>query len=100
LISEKNCQKQGRPLGLIDKDHPGKAHFFSPSKIEAARQQIQDVELQKEQEKIEAVNHRTQKALEREQKAQEVQERRAKRIQEQEEKRLQKELEKEQRRTI
>jgi hypothetical protein len=66
LISEKNRQKRGCPLGLIDKDHPGKAHFFSLSKIEATRQQIQDVELQKEQEKIEAVNCHTQKALKRE----------------------------------
>jgi hypothetical protein len=97
LINEKNRQKQRRPLGLIDKDNPGKAQFFSPSKIEAARQRIQDAELQKEQEKIEAANRRTQKAFECEQKAQEVQERREKRLQEQAIKRHQKELEKEQR---
>ncbi|EED11969.1 conserved hypothetical protein [Talaromyces stipitatus ATCC 10500] len=96
LIGEKKRQKRGRPLGLIDKDNPGEAQFFSPGRIEAARQQIQNIELQKEQGKIEAANRRTQKAFARQQKAQEIQERRETRIREREEKRRQEELEKEQ----
>ncbi|EED21380.1 pogo transposable element, putative [Talaromyces stipitatus ATCC 10500] len=96
LIGEKKRQKRGRPLGLINKDNPGEAQFFSPGRIEAARQQIQNIELQKEQGKIEAANRRTQKAFARQQKAQEIQERRETRIREREEKRRQKELEKEQ----
>lgn len=98
LIGEKKRRKRGKPMGLFDKDNPGEAQFFSPSKIEAVRQRAQDIESQKEQERVEAVNRRTQKALIREQKAQEVQDRREKRIQEREEKKLQKELEKEQHR--
>jgi len=98
LVNEKKRQKRGKPLGLIDKDNLGKAQFFSPSKVEAARQRIQDIESQKEQEKIEAANRRTQKAIEREQRDREAQERRETRLREQEERRCQKELEKEQRR--
>lgn len=97
LVGEKKSKKRGRPLGLIDKDNPGEAQFFSPEKVKAAQQKIRDIESQKEQEKVEAENRRTQKALEREQKAQEIQERRETRIREREEKRQQKELEKEQR---
>ncbi|EED12254.1 conserved hypothetical protein [Talaromyces stipitatus ATCC 10500] len=95
LIGEKKQQKRGRPLDLIDKDNSGEAQFFSPGRIEAARQRIQNIESQKEQGKIEAANRRTQKAFARQQKAQEIQERRETRIREREEKRRQKELEKE-----
>jgi len=98
LIGEKKSKKRGRALGLIDKDNPGEAQFFSPEKVKAAQQKIRDIESQKEQEIAEAEARRAQKALEREQKAQEIQERRETRIREREEKRRQKELEKEQHR--
>ncbi|EED19578.1 conserved hypothetical protein [Talaromyces stipitatus ATCC 10500] len=76
LVNEKNRQRRGRPLGLIDKENPGEAQFFSPSRVEAAKQRIQDIESQKEQDKINAAILRTQKALERERRDRENQEKR------------------------
>jgi hypothetical protein len=95
LISEKKRQKQGKAMGLFDKDNPGEAQFFSPSKVEAVQQRARDMEAQKEQERIEASNCCTEKAFERDQKACEIQKRKETRIRQCEEKRLQKEHEKE-----
>ncbi|EED22587.1 hypothetical protein TSTA_060790 [Talaromyces stipitatus ATCC 10500] len=97
LVNEKNRQRRGMPLGLIDKENPGEAQFFSLSKVEAAKQRIRDIEAQKEQDKINAAILRTQKALERERRDRENQEKRESRIREREAKKQQKELEKEQR---
>lgn len=97
LIGEKKRRTRSKPMGLVDKDNPGRAQFFSPSKVEAARQRAQEVEAEKEQEKAEAAERRRRKELEREEKAREVQERRETRIREREEKRLEKEREKEER---
>jgi hypothetical protein len=99
LIGEKKRRTRSKPMGLIDKDNPGRAQFFSPSKVEAARQRAQEIEGQKEQEKPEAAERRRRKALERKEKAREVQERKETRIRKREEKRLQKEREKQDRRT-
>ncbi|EED15740.1 hypothetical protein TSTA_051770 [Talaromyces stipitatus ATCC 10500] len=78
--------------------NPGEAQFFLPSKVEAAKQRIQDIESQKEQDKINAAILRTQEALERERRDRKNQEKRESRIREREAKKQQKELEKEQRR--
>ncbi|EED15654.1 conserved hypothetical protein [Talaromyces stipitatus ATCC 10500] len=67
LVNEKNRQRRGRPLGLIDKENPGEAQFFSPSK--------------KDQDKINAVILHTQKVLERERRDRENQEKQESRIQ-------------------
>lgn len=98
LVNEKKRRKRGKAMGLFDKENPGEAQFFSPTKVEAVRQRAHDIEAQKEQEKIEAADRRAKKALEREQRAREVQERKETRIRVREEKRLQKEREKEDRR--
>ena len=71
LIGGKKRRTRSKPIGLIDKDNPGRAQFFSPSKVEAARQRAQEVEAEKEQEKAEAAERRRRKELEREEKARE-----------------------------
>jgi len=95
LVQEKKRRKRGKPMGLFDKENPGEAQFFSPSKVEALRQRAKEIEAQKEQEKLEIAQRRTEKALVREQKAQELQEKKEIRARQQEEKRLQKKREKE-----
>ena len=59
-------------MGLIDKEKPGEAQFFSPSKVEAARKRMADLEIAKEQEKAQAADLKLQKAIQREEKAREV----------------------------
>jgi hypothetical protein len=97
LIGEKKRRTRSKPMGLIDKDNPGRAQFFSPSKVQAARQRAREIEAEKEQEMAEAAERRRIKQLEREEKAREAQERKEMRIRKRAEKRLQKEQEKEDR---
>ena len=64
-------------MELFAKDEPGQAIFFSPGKIAAVRKRQQELEAEKEAEKLakEAEKHR--RAIEREQKAQGTRDRKA-----------------------
>ena len=76
LIDEKSRRKKGKPMGLFTKDEPGQAIFFSPAKITAVRAHQQELEAQKEQERLKKEVDRQNKAAEKELKAQKAQERR------------------------
>lgn len=76
LVDEKKRRKRGKPMGLVVKDQPGQAMFFSPAKIAAVRARHEELEAQKEQERLERAVERQNRVTERERKAQEVQERR------------------------
>ena len=76
LVDVKKRRKRGKPMGLFVKDEPGQAMFFSPAKIAAVRARQDELEAQKEQEKLEKELEHQNRAAEREQKAQEIQERR------------------------
>ncbi len=80
FIDEKRRRKRGKAMGLIDKEKPGEAQFFSPSKVEAARKRMTDLEIAKEQEKAQAADLKLQKAIQREEKARKVAEQKAAQI--------------------
>ncbi|KAN0085067.1 hypothetical protein V8E54_001534 [Elaphomyces granulatus] len=56
LIDEKNRRKRGKPMGLIDKDRPGQAQFFSPTKVATARAKAAEIEAQKEAERLTCIH--------------------------------------------
>jgi PAS domain-containing protein len=95
LVGEKKRRKRGKPMGLFIKDEPGQAVFFSPAKIAAVRARQEELEAQRNQEKLEKEVERQDRAAERERKAQEVQERRETRQRIRTEKLEQKERDKE-----
>ena len=35
LVQEKRRRKRGKAMGLLDKDRPGEAQFFSPARVAA-----------------------------------------------------------------
>ena len=97
LINEKKRRKRGKPAGLFDQERPGQAQFFSPAKVAAVRNRMNEIEEQKQREKAEAEERRLNRAAEKERKAQEVAKRKAERKKAREEKIQQKEREKEER---
>ena len=62
-------------MELFPKDEPGQAIFFSPNKIAAARQRQQEIDAQKEAEKLAKQEDKHRRAFEKEQKAQGVRDR-------------------------
>ena len=52
LVNEKKRRKKGKHMGLFTKNEPGQAMFFSPVKITAVRAHHEELEAQKEQEKL------------------------------------------------
>lgn len=62
-------------MELFPKDEPGQAIFFSPGKIAAARERQQELDTQKEAEKLAKQAEKHLRALEKEQKAQEARDR-------------------------
>ena len=95
LVTEKKRRKRGKAMELFAKDEPGQAMFFSPGRIAAIRTRQQELEVQKEQERLAKEADKELKAIEREQKAQDVRERKAARLQVAAEKREAKQREKE-----
>ena len=70
LIDEKKRRKGGKAMELFAKDEPGQAMFFSPGKIAAVRERQQELEAQKETEKVAKEEEKRRRALAREEKAQ------------------------------
>ena len=62
-------------MGLFVKNEPGQAMFFSPDKIAAVRARQEELDAQKEQERLSKETEKQRKAIEKKQKAQEVRER-------------------------
>ena len=52
LIGEKKRRKRGKAMGLFDEDQPGQAMFFSPGRIGAVRARQEELEAQREQERL------------------------------------------------
>ena len=52
LLDERKRWKRGKPMGLFIKDEPGQPMFFSPAKIAAVQAHKEELEAQKEQEKL------------------------------------------------
>ena len=77
LIGEKKRRKRGKAMELFTKGEPGQAMFFSPGKIAAVRTRQQELEAQKEQERLAKETEKERRAVERELKAQEARERKA-----------------------
>lgn len=75
LIDKKKRRKKGKAMELFAKNEPGQAMFFSPGKIAAVRARQQELEAQKEQEKLAKEVEKERKAAEKKLKAQEVRER-------------------------
>lgn len=80
LVGEKKKAKRGKPMGLFSKNEPGQAIFFSPAKIATVRARQEELEAQKEQEKLRKEAERQIRVVEKERKAQEVQERKENRL--------------------
>ena len=79
LLNERKRRKRGKKMGLVDKDEPGQAVFFSPAKIEAARARQLEVEAQKEKDRLDKELQRREKAAEKDCKAQETYDKREQR---------------------
>ena len=98
LQNEKKRRKRDKKMGLFPKDESGQAMFFSPAKIAAVRSHQEELEAQKEQERLDKELERRARVAERERKAEEAQERRQTRQREAAERRTLKERGKETRR--
>jgi hypothetical protein len=97
LVNEKRRRKRGKPAGLLNQERPGEAQFFSPAKVTAVRNRMNELEEQKQREKTEAEERRRNRAAEKERKTQEALKRREERGKARAEKLQQKEREKEER---
>ena len=62
-------------MGFFAKDEPGQAMFFSPGKIAEVRVRQEELDTQKEQERLAKEAEKQRRASEREQKAQEARDR-------------------------
>lgn len=94
LINEKGRRKRGKAMGLIGKDQPGQAIFYSPAKIAAVRAEREELEALKEQEQLAKILKKQERALEKERKKQELRDRRNERMKIRAEKQQQKQLQK------
>ena len=72
LIGEKKRRKRGKTIELFAKNEPGQAMFFSPGKIAAVRERQQEIETQKESERLAKKTEKHLRAIERERKTQET----------------------------
>ena len=95
LIGEKKRRKRGKAMELFVKDKPGQAMFFSPDKIAAVRERQQELETQKEAERLIKEVEKQRRAIERKCKAQKTRNRKAARQELAVQKRETKEREKE-----
>jgi DDE superfamily endonuclease len=76
IKDEKKKRKRGKPLGLMDNDDaPGQALFFSPAKINRARQRILERQEADHQQKQARAEQRLQKAITRSEREREKEER-------------------------
>ena len=77
LHEEKKRRKRGKALGLFDKEKPGEAQFFSPSKVAAARQRANEIEAEKQEKIAQTEANKLERAIQKEQKAREAEEKKA-----------------------
>ena len=68
LIGEKKRRKRGKPMGFLSSDAFGQVMFFSSAKIAAIREQQQELEAQKEAEKLTKEADKQHKAIEKDEK--------------------------------
>ena len=94
LNEEKKRRKWGKALGLLDSEQDGKAQFWSPAKVAAAKQRLQDAETEKQEKIAQAEQAKLQRAIQKEHKARELEERKAARAKAQLEARTRREMEK------
>ena len=80
-IGEKKRRRRGKPMGLLSPDASGQAMFFSPARIAVIREQQQELEAQKEAEKLTKEANKQRKAIEKNEKAQKIQQRKEERRQ-------------------
>ncbi|TKA39472.1 hypothetical protein B0A49_13736 [Cryomyces minteri] len=81
LVQEKKKRKRGKRLILYEEgENPGQARFFSPSRVERARQQAADEAVAERQRKQAIQNRKLQVARARVEKAREKEERKAARV--------------------
>jgi hypothetical protein len=77
IKEEKRRRRRGKPLELMDEDDIfGQALFFSPAKVERARQRFHQQKEAEEQEKQFRADKRLQQAITRSEKQREKEERR------------------------
>ena len=79
LVEVAKRHKRGKAMGLIDKERPGDAQFFSPSKVTAARARAEQKESDKEEAEVRKEEERLARIAERDRKAREVQDRKEQR---------------------
>ena len=78
LNEEKKRRKRGKALGLLNtEESAGKAQFWSPSKVAAARQHADEEKLKKQEKIAQTEANKLQRAIRKEQKAREALERKA-----------------------
>ncbi|EAS30385.2 uncharacterized protein CIMG_12998 [Coccidioides immitis RS] len=46
-MTEKQCCKQGKPLGLLNRDNPSQVQFWSPTKVLKACEHLDEIEAKK-----------------------------------------------------
>jgi hypothetical protein len=69
LVEEKKKRKRGKGMGLFNKERPGEAQFFTPSKVAVVRQRAEEIEIESQLQKSLAEEKRIQQAREKEEKA-------------------------------
>jgi len=50
-VQEKRRRKRGKAMGLLDKERPGEAQFFSPARVAAVREQAYEIEIENQRQK-------------------------------------------------
>ncbi|KAH7394638.1 hypothetical protein BKA66DRAFT_598616 [Pyrenochaeta sp. MPI-SDFR-AT-0127] len=69
LVGEKKKRKRGKGMGLFDKERPGEAQFFTPSKVAIVRQRAEEIEIESQLQKSLAEERKVQQAQDKEEKA-------------------------------
>ncbi|KMU92139.1 hypothetical protein CIHG_09949 [Coccidioides immitis H538.4] len=75
--TEQRRRKHGKPLGLLNKEHAGQAQFFSPARIQAARERADELDAQKQQKAAQVEGFELRRAVQKDQKAVTLAERKA-----------------------
>jgi len=62
-VQEKRRRKRGKAMGLLNKDRPGEAQFFSPARVTAVQERAHEIEVETQRQKALADDTRLQKAI-------------------------------------
>ena len=96
LITEKQRRKRGKGMGLFDREKAGQAQFFSPTKVEQARQRLIDNENEKSNKLAQAEAAKLQRAIQKDEQAREAAERKAARQEAQKQRQIERAAQREQ----